>query len=450
MNKLITISASIVAIQLVLALPVNTVYAAAQDYDGMIQESLQLRNAGDFAAAEALLRQAFLIPAETNEVAYLLAMVVAFQERYLEANSILDEALGRYPQDVQLNLAKARVLSFQGDYAQAISITQEILGQQPGNNDARNLLGRVYYYQRRYTPSREAYSTVLASDTNNLEALIGLYDTELAAGNDEEAETLLDRAFRVDPGHIDVMTRQFPETTPVVTRRHEIITSYNYSDLDLSFFDPWYDRSLEYRYHSDSGNQFYLRGEHDHRFGFHDTMMEVGAVFQQLGKRLYEIAVAHTDDNDFLPESRFRLGTTFDLFQASNNFGASTLGLSYMQSKYLSGDVKRFRVDLTHYFLGFNGWITPGVALVEDENGKQKVGWNMGLHWQSSARLLMGYNYTYAPETENSITTRTRANHVYARYQLVDSLSLRLDISQIVRENSYTRDSVALTLQYQY
>ena len=44
----------------------------AQDYDNLVQQALQERNAGNMATAETLLRQAYTIPPDKTEVAYLL------------------------------------------------------------------------------------------------------------------------------------------------------------------------------------------------------------------------------------------------------------------------------------------------------------------------------------------------------------------------------------------
>ena len=424
-------------------------HAAELDYDSLIQEAVQHRNAGEFAEAEELLRMAATIPEETNEVDYLLAMVLAFQERFIESIELLDQSLERYPYDLQLILGRARVLSFQGVYGEAIDVTTTVLDVLPNNIEARNLLARVYYYQRRNALARDEFLRVLEIDSENLEAMIGLHDVEIAMGNEEEADNYLDRADLVEPGHVDIVTRRNRDIAPVL-RKHEILAGYAFSDIDLQGFQSWYDRQLEYRFRFDSGSQMYLRGEHSHRFGAHDSLVEVGALITRANGLVFDLAVAHTADNDFLPANRLRVGTSFILNDALENFGSSTLGLAYTRSEYITGDVQRLALNLTHYFLNFNGWITPGVAVVEDELGEQTVGWTIGMNWQTNARLRLGYNYTDAPETENSITTETAANHVYARIQLSDRFILRFDMSRVERRNSYTRENFAATLQYQF
>jgi YaiO family outer membrane protein len=423
--------------------------AAELDYDALIQEAISYRNAGEFAQAEEILRTAATIPEETNEVDFLLAMVVAFQERFIESLEILEQSLERYPTDLQLILGRARVLSFQGVYNEPIEITRTVLEVLPDNIEARNLLGRIYYYQRRNTQAREAFLRVLETDPDNLEALIALYDVEYALGNENEADSYLDQADLVEPGHVDITTRRNRDVV-AITRNHEILAGYAFSDIDLPGFQSWYDRQLEYRYRLNSGNQVYVRGEHSHRFGAHDSLVEIGGVIQRANGMVFDLAVAYTADNDFLPENRIRIGTSFILNNASENFGSSTLDLALTRSEYVTGDVQRLALGLTHYFLDFNAWITPGVAVVKDELGERTVGWTVGMNWQTNARLRLGYNYTDAPETENSITTETNSNHIYARYQLSDEWFLRFDLSRIERSNSYTRENIAATLQYQF
>ena len=422
--------------------------AAAADYDSLIQESLELRNAGRFAESEARLREALPLANETNEVALLLGMVIAFQERFIEASELLDAALETYPNDVQLILAKARVLSYQSFYRESIQMTDLALELQPGNLEAIALQARVYYYQRRYNDASTQFNVVLARDPSNLDALIGLYDTQLAAGNEEEAEAILERAAGVAPQHIDVTTRRERSLQPD-TARHEIVGSFVKSNLDLRGFQQWYDRSLEYRYSANNGNQYFLRGEHANHFGLHDSLMEIGGVFGSRDRN-FELAVAYTPDSEILPEKRIRLGTNFLLKQASDRLGATTLGVNLTNSSYLTGDVQWLQLNFTHYLLSANAWITPGVGMVKDELGKKTTSWNLGAHWQASARTLVGFNYTDAPETELNTTTQTTSKHAYLRLEITDNTSIRFDLSRITRENSYTRDAIAVSLQLQF
>lgn len=422
--------------------------AAEATYDELIQESLQLRNSGDFPAAEETLKRTLPLAAETNEVDFLLAMVIAFQERYTEAIEIVDKSLERYPDDIQLILAKARILSYSGAYNESIEIADSVLAIDPNNYEALSLKARVYYYQRRFAEARRQFNLVIAQDPSSLDAVIGLYDTELAAGNDLIAEDVLERAEVLAPTHIDVTTRRQSSNQSNIVH-NQIAASFKQSELDQAGFQNWYDRTLEYRYRASLDKQVYLRSEQAKRFGFEDTLFEVGGLY---GKKntTFELAYARTPDSEVLPEQRIRVGGNFLLMLASENSGSTTLGASFTQSRYSNGDVQWLKLDFTHYLLNLNAWLTPGVGIVKDEFGEKTVGWNIGAHWQIDEQVLVGYNYTDAPETELNLTTQTNAHHLYTRIELGEGTSIRFDFSRNVRKNSYSRESIALSLQYQF
>jgi len=426
-----------------------SVQAAEAGYDELVQESLQARNAGDFSRAEALLLQARPLGRETNEIDYLLGMTLAFQERFIESMQTIDEALSRYPDDVLLRLARARVLSYQGIYDSSIAETELVLEADPNNLEARNLQARIYYYQRRYAQSITSFQQVLERDAGNLEALVGLHDAELARNNNGSATAWLAQAAEVAPGHIDVVTRQENRAAPVA-RPHLLTVGTGMSRFDRAGFSRWYDRFVEYRYLRNNGDQFFVLREHDHRFSLHDSLTQVGYRYERPGQLPLELVLSWNSDGEFLPERRIRIGTDFLLRGASDNFGATTLGIVAAQSRYNTGDVTQLGLNFSHYLLNSDAWITPGVGWVRDENGISDLSWTLGAHWQSTARLLLGYNYTYAPETENNSTALTKTHHLYARYQLNDSFALRVDGASSDRSISYERRNIAVSLQYRF
>lgn len=433
-----------------IALLIPTPALSAQaGYDELVQQALQERNAGNFIGAEELLEQARAIARETNEVDFLLGMMQAFQERFIEAQNTLETGLETYPEDISLRLARARVLSYQGIYDEAVEATNQVLSSDPANTEALNLRARIYYYQNRHSSAREDFRQVLAFDSENLEAVIGLYDIALATNDDEQAESYLAQAQAIAPDHVDVVTRRERLRSPI-QKPNMLTVSGGGSDFDVSGLQRWYDRSIDYRYFFESGNELLLNALHAHRFGRHDTMIEAGFRFARPGNIPVEIAFGHTAAQEFLPENQIRLSSLFMINNAGENFGATTLDVSFYHSSYQTGSVNRMSFGFTHYLLDVNAWITPGVGLVRDENGDQDLSWNLGAHWQTSSRLRLGYNFTHAPETENSRTVLTLSHHVYGHYQLSDGVSIRLDASSNDRRNAYTRDSLSLALQFRF
>ncbi len=440
---------AILAVVLSLAITSTSFAASAPTYDALIQQAIAARNAGNFEAAEANLVLARDLANETSEVDFLLGMVQAFQERFIDAMATLDAALERYPDDVSLRLARARVLSYQGIYEQAIDATDDVLASNPGLLEALNLRARIYFYQNRHSAAVSDYEEVLAAESDNLEAIIGLYDAELARNNDDAAGLWLERAQDINPNHIDVITRQ-ERLAPQTSRHHMVTIGGARSRFNRAGFERWTDRFIEYRYLRDSGDQFHIYAEHDRRFSLRDSLFEVGYRFGRQGSPPLELAVGWNADSQFLPSRQYRLGTSLMLLNAGERIGATTLGINLTHARYETGDVSRLGLDFTHYLLGINAWITPSLGLVRDENGDQDLSWALGAHWQTGPRSRVGYTFTNAPETENSITVLTRAHHAYVSYQLTDTLNLRLDGATNDRHDAYRRDNISLSLQFRF
>lgn len=421
---------------------------AEVDYDTLIQNALEHRNGGRMAEAEVLLREAYRVADNKSEAAYLLALVLAFQEKYSDANRLLDRSLEQDPDNVDLKLTRARVLSYQGQFADASAITSEILTENPSNLDARNLDGRIYLYRNQLNRSRQRFMEVLESDPQNLEAMVGLYDSNLALGNREEAERQLDRAEQIAPNHSDVLTRRNRSTVTDVPR-HELIVGGEASHFNKPFLAHWYDRFVEYRHHSANRNQQYVRLEHSHRFGRHDSLTEIGILLRDNALPL-DLAFGMSGDAEFLPEQRWRIGTGFLASDGDENTGTTVARITYRGARYLTGTVHSLNVDFDYYYLKGNGWLSPGIGLVRDENNNLTLSWRIGTHHQLNSGLRVGADFTAAPETENNITTDTRVLHAYARYRLTNRGYARLDITRNLRDASYTRDSLAVTLGYRF
>ena len=315
----------------------------AQNYDTLIQSALQERNAGRFSEAEVLLREAYTLAADKREVTMLLGMVLAFQEKYPEAEALLGEGLASYPDDLQILLAQARVKSYQGQFAEAENILQSVLDLAPDNLDALNLAARMALYQNRFERGKQQYLRVLARDSRNLEALIGLYDADLSLGNRTEAEQHLALAALVAPGHVDVQNRLRRETDGPQIPRHMIITGYSASDINRPFFSDWQERFLEYRHFFDNGNQFYLRGEHAHRFSAHDTLGEAGMLVGARSLFPLEVGIAVSQDTVFMPESRYRLGVRLPVNRVLSGTSAQ---LVLQQGEYVSGTTRSAGLNL--------------------------------------------------------------------------------------------------------
>lgn len=432
-----------------LALLLCSEASIAQDYDSLIQQALRQRDAGDFAAAEQTLRQAYAIPTDKSEVSYLLGMVMAFQQRYGESLQLINSALESYPDSVDLQLARARVLSYQGVYQDALATIDRILATSPMNTEALNLAGRIALYQRSPVQAQQRFNQVLTQDAGNLDALLGLYDSYIQLGDTASAQPYLDRAATVAPGQIDVLTRQNPQQYSSQPR-HQLSTGFGRSTIDRSGFADWNDRFIEYRHLQPNGNQQYLRVEHDHRFGAHDTLYEGGITVAQQSRVPLEFAVGFTPDDDFLAEYYARAQGNTRLTDGSGDFGTVLLTGLLQYSSYANGDTKRVQMGLEYYLPGVDAWLTPTIGMVRDQDGIDTFAWSVGAHWQLGGATRIGASYTDAPETENLITTDSDTFSAYVRQSLGDRWVMFLNFARYDRHNSYTRDSWNLTLQYHF
>lgn len=427
---------------------INTAAAQVVDYDALVQEAIGLRNAGNMPAAETALRQAWEIADNKSEAAYLLALVIAFQDRYAEAIVILDDALVDYPQDNNLLLAKARVRSYQGLLQEAEMLAQAVLDEEPGNLEARNLTGRIALYQRRPAYARDRFTEVLDTQPDDLEALTGLYDAELALGNREDASEILARAALLAPQHIDVLSRQGAAAMPGLPR-HTWITGYERSRTDTAS-QRWNDRFVEYRHRYDLNSEQSLRLSHNHRFGEHDTSIDTSLLLRQQSSIPLELGISHTPNAHFSADYSVRASAGFRVHEGTDSIGSTAMTVSAQTAKYSTGNIERLNIGAEHYLRNVDAWVTAGGGLVRDENGTSIGGWNIGAHWQTTADLRVGLSYSEGGETENAITTRSRSNGGYITYRLDERWQLQLNVSKSRRENSYTRESGALTLQYRY
>lgn len=421
----------------------------AQDYDALIQQALQQRDAGDMAAAEQTLRQAWDIPANKSEVALLLGMVLAFQERHEAALEVLTGAISAYPDDTALQLARARVLSYQGAYRDATLGVNAVLVWEPENIDALNLAGRIALYQQRASSAREHFNNALRLSPDNLDALIGLHDSHRALGQTAEANAALAQAAELAPDHVDVLSRQ---QSGVSSRQpqHQVTAGVSRSTFDLPGFAEWNDRFVEYRHTEANGNQQYLRVEHNHRFGTHDTLVELGIAVAQQSVMPVEIAMGFTHNSDFMPSFLTRLQARKVLMEGNERLGTMVLTALYQYSVFNNGTTNRVLTGLEYYLPNADAWLTPAIGTVRDQNGLDTFAWSMGAHWQISGATRIGANYSDAPETENLITTASKNSNLYLQHDLNSRLKLLLYYSRFDRQNSYTRELLDLLLQYRF
>ncbi|MDY6983281.1 MAG: YaiO family outer membrane beta-barrel protein, partial [Pseudomonadota bacterium] len=221
------------------------------------------------------------------------------------------------------------------------------------------------------------------------------------------------------------------------------------STIDRPGFADWNDRFVEYRNIEADGGQQYLRVEHNHRFGMHDTQLEGGLRLLPDSALPLEVAVGFTPSDDFMPEYFARIGSG-KLIAENPRYGALVATGQYQHASYANGRTNRILAGLEYYLPGIDAWLTPSIGAVRDQDGTETFAWTLGAHWQVNGRSRLGVNYSDAPETENLLTIDTRAWGAYWRVDLGRRVRLFLSYNRLDRENSYVREGVDVALQLRF
>jgi YaiO family outer membrane protein len=421
----------------------------AQDYDTLIQQALDLRNREDFAGAEVLLRQAYPIPPDKSEVATLLGLVLAFQEKFDDAIVVLESELANQPSHPELRLALARVQYFTRDHANARRNITQVLEQDANNLTALILAGRVELAARDPAAAQQYFEASLAISDQDIEALVGLHDALMDQGEIAAARQWLDRARAVNPDYPEVIERLALAIPDNRIAGVTVAAGFSSSDISLAAFPGWTDRFVEIRHQNNNGNQQYFRVNYNNRFNAQDTAMEAGVLLNQSGSWPVELAVGHTPDAVFMYNNFFRLGVRHILSESEKR-GAVVLTGLYQYSDFNNGNTDRYQLGLEYYLPGVEAWLTPAIGMVRDQFGIETFAWNMGGHWQLGPGTRIGGSYGEAPETENLITTDSKNSALYLRQNLGDHWLLFLNWSQFRRTNSYARDETGIVLQYRF
>jgi YaiO family outer membrane protein len=189
------------------------------------------------------------------------------------------------------------------------------------------------------------------------------------------------------------------------TSSHAITIGYDKSSINRPELSDWNDRFMEYRYLRNDTIQYYIRADHNHHFDLHDSGIELGTYFKLSSQVGIDLAAGGSDKSYFMPENFVRLGASFLLFDNPESLGALVLYPSYQQSAYVNGDVKRFSLGSEYYPPSINAWFTPNLGFVRDQFGEETFSYGFGAHWQLTDFNRIGASYSFAPETENLITT---------------------------------------------
>ena len=417
----------------------------AQDYDSLIEQARTLQSNGDLAGAEDLLRIALEIPEDKSEVATLLGLNIAFQERYDEGLTMIESELAKQPQQQDLRIALARINYFKRNYTIALSNLDLVLAINDRNLEALLLSGQVAMAVPNPELAEQRFLVYLEQAPEDIDALVALHDALVLQSKITEARQKLALAENIDPDSPLVTQRigQVLPDRPGVS----VISGFSNNNIDLPEFPVWQDRFLELRNRNSNGNQQYFRIEHNHRFNDHNTMMEAGFSLTQSNNFSADFSAGYTRDATFMADYFGTLGLR-RLVMEKEGKGALVLTGLYKYNEFSNGNTNNIQLGMEYYLPGINAWLTPAIGMVQDQDGIETFSWTLAGNWQIRPRTRIGLSYSEAPETENLVTTDTINSTLYWRYNLGDPWVIYLYLSRWERENSYTRESASLSFQY--
>ncbi len=128
---------------------------------------------------------------------------VALRHRhYSQASRTLEDALKRFPGNVQLRLELGRVYAYQRQDSRAKEIFRAVLRDAPSNREAKLELARVLSYGKKYEPANQLFRELLATNPNDEAPAIGLVRNLLLQKKKDDARREVEQALARHPNSL--------------------------------------------------------------------------------------------------------------------------------------------------------------------------------------------------------------------------------------------------------
>src|SRR5258708_29798928 len=128
---------------------------------------------------------------------------VALRHRhYSQASRTLEDALKRFPGNVQLRLELGRVYAYQRQDSRAKEIFRAVLRDDPSNREAKLELARVLSYDKKYEPANQLFRELLATNPNDEAAATGLVRNLLLQKKKDDARREEEQAVARHPNRL--------------------------------------------------------------------------------------------------------------------------------------------------------------------------------------------------------------------------------------------------------
>ncbi|WP_312253762.1 YaiO family outer membrane beta-barrel protein [Stutzerimonas nitrititolerans] len=366
-------------------------------------------------------------------------------------------ALGSVNAWADLATAEHQVREQQLDAARAT--LEAHLRQQPGDQQARFLLARVLAWQGRPHEALPIYESLLTSQTDNVDYLLGYGQALLWSGFPQRALESLERAAVLAPDYGDVqtviqqaraalvvpVTATAPTSDVPTQRRHELQLSTRKDALDNGF-DDWRSHRLDYTSTRPEGPGWYGALLREQRFGEWDEGIELGAILPLNDRWTLQPEVGYQPSPYFLPEwhTDLRLQRRFE----NGYLGA----VSIRRTEYETTRVDRLALSAERYFGNWRAGYTLNITDVADAG--TPVGHNLGLDYYYRGLSYAGVRLTAgeeeAVEEQRLITSDVRALSLQGRHWFSRRWAMTWEIGHHKQGDYYTRQWLQLGLRHAF
>lgn len=325
----------------------------------------------------------------------LLARVTAWSGRFQEAVGILRPYVARG--DRQATLDTATYLAWDGRMDQSLALTGAWLQTHPADTDVLILQGRVLGWRGRHGQARRAYQAALAQAPGHREAILGLAQLDLWAGDPEAAG------------------RRLASLKPEEARSPEV-------ELMRAQIDQRMGRFRQARARVEA-----LADQPDLR---EDAESRLRGLADAQGPWI-ELSQTRTDSNEGLRAQAQRVDAAMPFFDGSLRAGASFDLLD--QSGQLERKPREWSLGLSHP-LGPRLTASAQVGRVDDVGGAAAGFHNLALGWRAAPGLNLVLSHTFAPNlaTPQAVNLRTYTRTwglggAWVFNQTLDHLALSLE-----------------------
>ncbi|WP_243382083.1 tetratricopeptide repeat protein [Geothrix alkalitolerans] len=300
----------------------------------------------------------------------VLARVTAWSGRFGEAVEILRPHVAKG--DRQATLDTATYLSWDGRMDQSLAMADAWLQAHPADTDFHLLRGRVLGWRGRHGQARRAYQEALARTPGNRQAILGLAQLDLWAGDPETAERRLGGL-----GSEDVQSSE--------------------AELIRAQIDQRMGRLRRARTRAEA-----LADQPDVR---EDAQARLRGLADAQGPWI-ELSQTRTDSNEGLRAQARRVDAAVPFFDGSLRAGASFDLLD--QSGQAKRKPQEWSLGLSHP-LGSRVTASAQVGRVDDVGGDAAGFHSLALGWRAAPGLNLVLSHTFAPNlaTPRAVDLRT-------------------------------------------